>query len=53
MWGRIIQTVATNTKNNTVNAWLNAVAKSLITAYFFIAVIYYFINMLLFVDNKE
>ena len=30
-----------------------AFSKSLITAYFFIAIIYYFINMLLFVDNKE
>ena len=24
MWGRIIQTVATNTKNNIVNPWPNA-----------------------------
>ena len=30
-----------------------AFSKSLIIAYLFIAVIYYFINMLLFVDNKE
>lgn len=30
-----------------------AFSKSLIMAYFFIAIIYYFINMLLFVDNKK
>lgn len=30
-----------------------AVSKSLIMAYLFIAIIYYFINMLLFVDNKK
>ncbi len=30
-----------------------AFSKSLIMAYLFIAIIYYFINMLLFVDNKE
>ena len=30
-----------------------AFSKSLIMAYLFIAIIYYFINMLLFVDNKK
>ena len=44
-----------NVHNNLEYTSMDPVAfsKSLITAYFFIAIIYYFINMLLFVDNKE
>lgn len=48
-------TVLKGNNNNLEYTSMDPVAfsKSLITAYFFIAVIYYFINMLLFVDNKE
>lgn len=48
-------TVLKDNNNNLEYTSMDPVAfsKSLITAYFFIAVIYYFINMLLFVDNKE
>lgn len=48
-------TVLKDNNNNLEYTSMDPVAfsKSLITAYFFIAIIYYFINMLLFVDNKE
>lgn len=48
-------TVLKDNNNNLEYTSMDPVAfsKSLITAYFFIAVIYYFINMLLFVDNKK
>lgn len=48
-------TVLKDNNNNLEYTSMDPVAfsKSLITAYFFIAIIYYFINMLLFVDNKK
>ena len=48
-------TVLKDNNNNLEYTSMDPVAfsKSLIMAYFFIAIIYYFINMLLFVDNKE
>lgn len=48
-------TVLKDNNNNLEYTSMDPVAfsKSLITAYFFIAIIYYFINMLLFVDNKS
>ncbi len=48
-------TVLKDNNNNLEYTSMDPVAfsKSLIMAYLFIAIIYYFINMLLFVDNKE
>lgn len=48
-------TVLKDNNNNLEYTSMDPVAfsKSLITAYFFIAIIYYFINTLLFVDNKK
>lgn len=48
-------TVLKDNNNNLEYTSMDPVAfsKSLIMAYLFIAVIYYFINMLLFVDNKK
>ena len=48
-------TVLKDNNNNLEYTSMDPVAfsKSLIMAYLFIAIIYYFINMLLFVDNKK